>query len=64
MKRLWIVIAVSVGGCMSPTAPTDCLDADLEHVHARLEGVRMGDPDYADAVRWSTTCPGWGLLSD
>lgn len=64
MKKLLIIAIISAGGCTSPTAPTNCLDATLESTYARLEGVRMGDPDYAEAIRWSTTCPGWGLLSD
>lgn len=65
MKRVMAVMIVTVAmGCESPTAPTDCLDPSLEATHARLEGVRQGDPAYAEAARWATICPDWNLLSD
>jgi hypothetical protein len=55
---------VLVTGCSSPMAPTDCLDPAWESTHARVEGVRQGDPDYAMAVRWAAECPAWGLTPD
>jgi outer membrane murein-binding lipoprotein Lpp len=65
MNKTLIAVIVSVtmsGGCASPMAPTDCLSPELEATYDKLEGVRAGDPDYAEAVRWSAICPGWGLL--
>ena len=65
MNKTLIAVIVSVtlaGGCASPTAPTNCLAPGLESTYDKLEGVRSGDPDYAEAVRWSSICPGWGLL--
>jgi hypothetical protein len=51
-------------GCTNPNAPTNCLDASLEATYEKLEGVRAGDPNYEEAVRWSSICPKWGLLSE
>lgn len=41
--------------------PVDCLSEGLSVTYERLEGVRPGDPDYEDAVRWSSICPEWGV---
>lgn len=48
-------------GCTPPSVLTDCLGASLESTYEKLEGVQPGDPDYADAVRWSAICPEWDL---
>ena len=60
LKSVAVVTALTLG-CTSPTAPTDCLGASLEATYEKLEGVQPGDPDYADAVRWSAICPEWDL---
>ena len=39
------------------------LSEELNATYEKLEGVRAGDPDYAEAVKWSAICPGWGLVS-
>ena len=57
-------VVILAAGCASPTAPTDCLDPALESIHARVEGVGQGDPDYDLAVRWSAECPSWRLAPD
>ena len=49
---------------MHLNAPANCLDASLEATYEKLEGVRAGDPNYEEAVRWSSICPKWGLLSE
>ena len=64
MMKTLIASSILMLGCTSPTAPTNCLDASLEAVYEKLEGVRPGDPDYKEAVTWSTICPEWGLLSE
>jgi hypothetical protein len=63
MKTIIVLTALTLG-CTAPTTPTNCLDASLGATYEKLEGVRAGDPDYEDAVRWSAICPEWGLLSE
>ena len=41
----------------------DCLGPETETAYSLVSGVRPGDPDYALAVRWDKTCPGWHLLT-
>ena len=64
MMKTLIASTILMLGCTSPTAPTNCLDASLGATYEKLEGVRAGDPDYEDAVRWSSICPEWDLLSE
>lgn len=44
--------------------PVDCLSEELGATYEKLEGVRLGDPDYAEAVLWSSICPLWGVGED
>ena len=53
-----------LAGCSNPNSPTNCLSEELNATYEKLEGVRAGDPDYAEAVKWSAICPGWGLVSE
>ena len=64
MLKISIVSTMLTMGCVSPMAPTNCLDPDLEMIHAHLEGVQPGDRDYALAKTWSDTCPEWELLKN
>ena len=61
-KTLLIILAVSLVGCTNPNSPTNCLSEELNATYEKLEGVQSGDPDYAEAVKWSSICPEWGLL--
>jgi phosphodiesterase/alkaline phosphatase D-like protein len=62
--KLIIVGAAFTLGCTSPTAPTDCMGSELRSTYERLEGVRSGDPDYQEALKWSVICPEWNLPND
>lgn len=59
---MYLLAMMHLAGCASPVAPTDCLAPDLEATYDKLEGVQVGDPEYAEAVRWASLCPEWGLL--
>jgi len=64
MLKTLIASTALMLGCVSPTAPTDCLGPELKTTYERLEGVQSDDPDYALAVTWSVICPEWGLLPE
>jgi len=59
---LLTILTVSLVGCTNPNSPTNCLSEELNATYEKLEGVQSGDPDYAEAVKWSSICPEWGLL--
>ena len=64
LKIIYFIISVLIVGCTNPLQPSSHrrLSDELNITYERLEGVRDGDPDYGDAVKWSSICPQWGLL--